>query len=62
MRTRSDLEDLSRKVELALEQCPEEQFGLMQFLVANIPDRDLASLSANFLPHLSLLAPNDETE
>ncbi len=69
-RTLSDVEDLSPKVELALsksgdnrhqlelalEQCPDEQFESMQFLVANMPDRDLTSLSANFLLENTQLA------
>ena len=69
-RTLSDVEELSPKValalsksgenrqqlELALEQCPDEQFESMQFLVANMPDRDLTSLSANFLLENTQLA------
>ena len=69
-RTLSDVEELSPKVELALsksgenrkqlelalEQCPDEQFESMQFLVANMPDRDLTSLNANFLLENTQLA------
>jgi hypothetical protein len=69
-RTLSDLEDFSPKVELALsksgenrqqlelalEQCPVEQFESIQFLVANMPDRDLTSLNANFLLENTQLA------
>ena len=69
-RSLDELDDVSPKVELALtksgenrkqleqalEQCTDEQFEAMQFLVANMPDRDLTSLSASFLLENTQLA------
>jgi Carbohydrate family 9 binding domain-like/Transglutaminase-like superfamily len=44
------------QLEMALEQCTDEQFEAMQFLVANMPDRDLTSLNANYLLENTRLA------
>ncbi len=45
-----------QQLELALEQCAAEHFEAMQFLIVNMPDRDLTSLSANFLLENTRLA------